>query len=179
GHDNTALGFDALYKNTTGGGNTAVGTFSLNDNNSGAANTAVGVSALESNTTGTGNTAIGQFAGNTNNNSNCTFVGRSADGSGSFTNSTALGYNSSLTASNQVRIGSASVTSIGGYVDWSNISDGRYKKEIKENVPGLKFINMLKPITYHLDIPGIKNFLGEDHRGDEADERNAIPSDNG
>ena len=44
------------------------------------------------------------------------------------------------------------ITSIGGYTGWSNISDGRVKKNIKPNVPGLAFINKLKPITYNLDL---------------------------
>ncbi|HRI21377.1 MAG TPA: tail fiber domain-containing protein, partial [Panacibacter sp.] len=40
-----------------------------------------------------------------------------------------------------------------------NISDGRYKKNIKSNVPGLDFINSLKPVTYTLDIDGLENKL--------------------
>jgi hypothetical protein len=55
-------------------------------------------------------------------------------------------------ASNQVRIGNSDVTSIGGFTDWTNISDGRVKKNIKNNVPGLTFINKLKPLTYNLDL---------------------------
>lgn len=51
-----------------------------------------------------------------------------------------------------MRIGNNTVTSIGGYVSWSNISDGRVKKNIKQNVPGLLFINKLKPVTYNLDL---------------------------
>jgi hypothetical protein len=54
----------------------------------------------------------------------------------SLTNSTAIGNTSRITASNQVRIGNSAVTSIGGYAGWSDISDGRFKKNIKENVPG-------------------------------------------
>src|SRR5205823_5555382 len=51
-----------------------------------------------------------------------------------------------------VRIGNSAVTSIRGYADWSNISDGRIKKNVKNNVPGLAFINKLHPITYNLDL---------------------------
>jgi hypothetical protein len=58
-----------------------------------------------------------------------------------------------------VSIGNISIISIGGYEDWSNISDGRFKKNIKENVPGLSFINKLKPVTYNLDVSGIENKL--------------------
>jgi hypothetical protein len=59
GIDNNALGFQALYRNTTGNFNTAEGFRSLFSNTSGANNTATGVQALFSNTTGNYNTALG------------------------------------------------------------------------------------------------------------------------
>jgi hypothetical protein len=90
----------------------------------------MGSDALTTNTTGNHNTAVGY----------------NADvNAGNLSNATTLGYNALNTASNQVRIGNSSVTSIGGYANWSNISDGRYKKNIKENVPGIAFIKALKP----------------------------------
>ena len=52
-------------------------------------------------------------------------------------NTTAIGYLAIPTASNQVRIGNTSVTSIGGQVEWTAFSDGRFKKDIKEDVSGL------------------------------------------
>jgi hypothetical protein len=45
------------------------------------------------------------------------------------------------------------------YANWTNISDGRYKKNIKEDVPGLAFINKLRPVTYTLDATRLDNFL--------------------
>jgi hypothetical protein len=75
-----------------------------------------------------------------------------------YTNSTALGNGATITASNQVRIGSVGSvygydpTSIGGVVGWTTLSDGRVKKNIKQNVPGLAFIDKLQPITYNLDL---------------------------
>ena len=36
------------------------------------------------------------------------------------------------------------------------------KKNIKEDVPGLEFINQLRPVTYTLDVNGIRTFLEED-----------------
>ena len=59
GIDNTALGFQALYRNTNGNFNTAEGFRSLFNNTTGANNTATGVQALFSNTTGNYNTALG------------------------------------------------------------------------------------------------------------------------
>jgi hypothetical protein len=38
-------------------------------------------------------------------------------------------------------------------------SDKRVKKNIKENVPGLAFINKLKPVTYNLDLNAIDKIV--------------------
>jgi trimeric autotransporter adhesin len=173
GHNNTAGGDFALNNNTTGDHNTASGTESLYANTTGFENTSIGYYTLYSNTSGDYNTAIGTNAGSFNDaNNNCSFFGHDADQSvlTNFSNSTALGNGSRITASNQVRIGNSAVTSIGGYTGWSNVSDGRYKKDVKENVPGLAFINQLKPVTYKLDVRGIRDFLGEDRAGEEGSE---------
>jgi hypothetical protein len=154
GVENTANGYDALYYNTTGGANTANGYYALDSNTSGYFNTAEGHAALYANTTGNDNTALGSYAGDSvTTGSNNTFIGFSTNaGSGNINNATALGNQAVVSASNTVRIGNSAVTSIGGYVGWSNISDGRVKKNIKNNVPGLAFINKLNPITYNLDL---------------------------
>jgi len=144
GYSNVAAGIRSLYSNTTGNNLVAIGDSALFKTNGGGLNTAVGSKALYTNTTGTNNTALGAKADVI---------------SASLTNGTALGYQASVTASNQVRVGNSAVTSIGGYVNWSNISDGRFKKNIKEDVKGLAFIKKLKPVTYTLDITGINNFL--------------------
>jgi trimeric autotransporter adhesin len=186
GNYNTATGNLALYANTTGNNNTATGREALRYNTSGKLNTANGYRALYSNTTGnyntatghqalynnslgTYNTAIGYTAGSANGIILfCTFIGYDADQI-PFTdciNSTALGSSSRITAGNQVRIGNSSVTSIGGYEPWTNLSDGRFKKNVKENVPGLAFINQLHPITYTMDVTSLRNFLGEDRKNE-------------
>jgi trimeric autotransporter adhesin len=160
GINNTAVGHRALESNENSVDNTAIGTGALGGGVQGYQNTAVGSGVLFSNS-GFGNTAIGanafenNYIGNTN-----TIVGAHSSSNGqNFNNSAALGYATQITASNQARIGSNTVTSIGGYVNWTNISDGRYKKEIKNNVPGLAFITQLQPVTYTLDITGINNKL--------------------
>jgi hypothetical protein len=76
-----------------------------------------------------------------------------------FSNSTALGFSTDITASNQVRIGNTTVTSIGGQVGWTTISDGRFKKNIKETVPGLSFILHLRPVMYLLDLDAMAGYL--------------------
>jgi hypothetical protein len=62
GVNNTAIGFDALFKNTSGSYNTANGSNALYNNTSGYDNTASGFEALYSNTTGYLNTATGREA---------------------------------------------------------------------------------------------------------------------
>jgi trimeric autotransporter adhesin len=151
---NTAVGSKALYSNINGTYNLADGNLALYHNDAGYFNTASGYAALYRNTGGYGNTALGADALSNNiNGYNNTVVGSGADvNNASYSNSSAFGYQSLITASNQVRIGDINVTSIGGYRAWTNLSDGRVKKNIKENVPGLAFINLLKPITYNLDL---------------------------
>ena len=73
---NTALGFQALYSNTTGVANTATGASALHSNTSGNGNTATGAQALENNTTGLDNTANGFLALS----SNTTGAGNTASG---------------------------------------------------------------------------------------------------
>src|SRR6476620_70941 len=59
GIQNTALGFESLFSETSGDNNTATGYKSLHSNTTGSANTATGVWALTANTTGSANTATG------------------------------------------------------------------------------------------------------------------------
>ena len=56
---NTAIGFHALYSNTTGDSNTAAGADALANNRTGRSNTATGFHALNENTLGVANTATG------------------------------------------------------------------------------------------------------------------------
>ena len=79
GLSNTAIGYAALYANTTGASNTAIGYGALRSNTTGYYNTAIGYGALRSNTTGASNTAIGVNAlyANTTGHSN-TAIGRDA-----------------------------------------------------------------------------------------------------
>ncbi|MEM9325679.1 MAG: tail fiber domain-containing protein [Bacteroidota bacterium] len=148
----TAVGYQALQKNTLGADLTALGAFALNKNTVGVKNVAVGFRASQENSTGSNNTSIGFDAGfGGSENQNCTFVGSNARNDtdlSSYTNSTAIGYQAILTADNQVRVGNADVPSIGGQVAWSALSDGRFKTDLLENVPGLDFINLLRPVSY-------------------------------
>lgn len=76
------------------------------------------------------------------------------------TNAFALGYQASVSVQNQYVIGNSAVTSIGGPVNWTATSDGRFKKNIQENVPGLTFINHLRPLSYHYDATALHQSTG-------------------
>ena len=111
---NTAIGLQGLFLNTTGGYNTSLGNQSLFYNTTGGQNTAVGRAALLQNT-GSNNTAIGYEAGtagtaNTTGTNN-TFVGYQAQANANnYSNSTALGAGATITASNQVVLGTTAET---------------------------------------------------------------------
>ncbi len=171
---NTAVGSASLQNFTNGSRNVAVGSVSLNANTTGDNNTALGVDALSFNETGNNNTAVGRRAmgstGALTSGSNNTALGYFAYSTGNFTNSTALGANTVITASNQIRVGNNTVTSIGGTVGFTNLSDRRFKKNIQYDAPGLAFIKKLRPATYQLDMENMARFLGTP---EESRDRNA------
>jgi hypothetical protein len=155
GFENSAFGVSALLDNTTGNENCAFGNIALQSNSTGIHNTAVGVEALAFDSTESENTAVGFLAGFFNNSTNSTFLGSQANPGTTVDNAMALGAFAQVNASNKVVIGNTSITSIQGNVGFTTFSDGRFKKNIKENVPGLAFINQLRPITYNMDVDGI------------------------
>jgi hypothetical protein len=159
GYTNTAIGFIALYSNTTGFHNTANGVQALISNTTGHHNSAVGVDVMLNNSTGNFNTAIGHSAGNGNipntTGSYNTFIGyNAASDNAARTNCIAIAGNSNLAFGgvNRVRIGNNSMTSIGGQVAWTTISDERVKENVQNDVKGLDFILKLKPVTYNYSI---------------------------
>ena len=163
GVSNTAVGAAALKNNHAGYTNTAIGVNAL-FNNSGAAannNTAIGAATLYNTTNAQFNTALGHYAGALHDNGyNNVFLGANTDVSGAgFYNVIAIGQATICTASSQVTIGNSATNSYRAYANWSNISDGRFKKNIQENVPGLAFIAQLRPVTYNLNATDLDDFL--------------------
>ena len=177
GYYNVAIGAEAMYANVDGTAGTATGYFALANNTSGPYNSASGFRALQYNTMGANNTAHGSkalyFITTGGNN---TALGSNA---GPFTpdlsNTTAVGYLAIPTASNQVRIGNAAVTSIGGQVEWTAFSDGRFKKDIKEDVSGLDFIKHLRPVSYVVDKTEVNKFLHLTDSASSQTETKVIP----
>ncbi len=177
GANNCAIGFHSFYSNTSGTSNVAIGYSSLNDNDEGGNNVAIGVNTLYHNTSGIFNVAIGSSSLNkvTTSTANLS-IGHGAFSellSGNYntslgtlsnytstdvSNSIAIGYTAINTASNQARIGNTTTTSIGGQVSWTTLSDGRFKQNVEENVPGLAFIMKLRPVTYYHNLEALADF---------------------
>jgi len=150
--------------------NTAIGSMSLTYNTSGSNNTAVGEGTM-TNTTAGDNTALGYLAGtyNTTGSAN-TFVGDQAGGASGFNtlnNVSCLGYQSGVAAatvaSNAVYLGNQYTSAIYGAMGGTTLysySDRRIKDNIQQNVPGLAFIDKLKPVTYNLNVHKVNELLG-------------------
>ena len=154
---NVAVGFNALLNNqpvsiANGVKNTAIGTHSLEANTQGFQNSSLGANSLLNNTTGSYNTAVGYNTG---------------PNAANLDNTTCIGIDATATATDMVRIGNVFVKSIGGFADWTNISDSRFKENVKEDVPGLAFIKQLRPVTYQLNRGKINEYTGVTARQDE------------
>ena len=136
-----------------------MGGNSLYRNSSGINNTALGSNALYNNTAGYQNTAIGAASDvDLANSANNIIIGAFAHVSGS--NDIAIGYNSYTNVNNLALLGSTATAQCGGYANWSNFSDGRFKTNVDEEVKGLDFIMRLRPVTYHMNVRAIHNLWG-------------------
>jgi trimeric autotransporter adhesin len=145
---NAVFGYNAMKNSTHGDRNVVIGSSALLTSTSGDDNTMVGYSTGQQ-TKNSYNTFVGSYSGAYVKGAENTFIGYHAAGFvDSVRNSSALGYYTIISASHQIRLGDYRILSIGGFQAWTNVSDGRFKKDIKENVPGLVFINKLRPITY-------------------------------
>lgn len=161
GTENTSLGYISLYSNITGNSNTAIGYSSLYWSNSDY-NTAIGAYSMGNITNQNSNTALGYKSGSFYTFELSTFIGcESYPNNSGYSNTIGIGYLSRPTASNQVRVGNSAVTSIGGFVDWTNFSDERFKIRTNDDVKGLDFILKLEPIIYTINTDSLSSFLKE------------------
>ena len=176
GEENVAIGTAALRANMNGHYNTAIGSYAMANHQGlgtytmGHFNTAVGYYALKSSIRSFNNIAVGYWAGFSNKYGDENIhVGYKADFAlDSAYQTTALGYMAGgvVNAGERMEFGNASVSWIGGQVTWSTISDGRFKKNVREDVPGLSFIKRLHPVTYHWDIHKLYSELEKkNHKG--------------
>ncbi|MDB5124737.1 MAG: hypothetical protein JWP94_2866 [Mucilaginibacter sp.] len=117
GYDNAAFGVNSLNANTTGFGNLAIGSRSLISNTWGYRNVALGTYSLQQNVGGANNVAIGYGSGENASGASltalndCTFIGyRTVSTVDNISNSIAIGSGAQVTQSNEVVIGSPTVT---------------------------------------------------------------------
>ncbi len=179
GVGNTSIGCNAGAHSEHADFNTFVGAQAgwdnnrTNDTTKGNRNTYLGFGAGQSNMEGEDNVGAGAFSDyDTVMRSRCTFfgaetkphnddtivIGYQAQATGS--NSIAIGNTVTVSADNEVVIGNSAVVSIGGPVTWTATSDGRLKTDVVENVPGLDFIDGLRPVSYQIDAAAAHTFGG-------------------
>ncbi len=137
GINDVGVGYEALVNNTVGSDNVAIGRSALLNTQNGNGNIALGGQTMRNNVNGVVNIGIGYGA---------------EASTTSFSNATAIGWSVIVNASNKVVIGTNTTGMVvGGYVGWSTLSDGRFKENVQENVPGLSFIKLLRPVTYTIN----------------------------
>jgi len=107
-------------------------------NTTGQYNLFSGYQSGYNNVTGNNNTALGYNSGPDSN-------------SPDLTNTTALGANATVFASNTIQLGDANIYFLRCQVGLTVTSDARFKYDVQANVPGLAFIERLRPVTYRFD----------------------------
>ncbi len=168
--NNVALGaginYNGNYPNTVGSNNTFVGAESHARNYESHFSVGFGWASLQSSSQDD-NVAIGRLAGAGGASEFSVAIGSDAlwggtnymtavgfnacrAGCNGFNNSTSIGANSSVTASNMVRLGDGAVTIITGAGAYFNMSDLRLKENISPYEHGLDLILNLRPVTYSL-----------------------------
>jgi len=87
-------------------------------------------------------------------------IGKGANpGSGSYSNSTAIGYNATVTSSNAIQLGNSFVNEVKYYGTLFSASDRRIKENIVTTTYGLNDIVKLNPVEYTLKV-GNKKQIG-------------------
>jgi hypothetical protein len=184
GFDNTAIGFEALFYNTTGIDNTANGVQTLTSNTIGFDNTATGAIALLNNTTGSDNTANGSQAllRNTTGNGNIALGSFAGENLTTGSNNIDIGNGGVAGESKTIRIGTRQThratfiagisgatvpTGVAVIVDanghlGTTTSSARFKEAIKPMDKASEAILALKPVTFRykqeIDPHGIPQF---------------------
>lgn len=146
-----------------GDGTCAISLSSLQSLTNGQYNIAFGSFSAQHVTTGDYNVGIGWLSGSNQTTASLgTSAGDGATFSGNGNSQASIGYNAVCPAANTIRIGNAANNNnlTGGFGAWQNISDGRLKRAVREDVPGLAFINGLRPVTYRFDVTVYDDFTG-------------------
>ena len=152
--NNTSVGYESSFNNTTGSNNVSLGYRSLRSNSTGPNNTAIGYQSQYNSTNGIlgNNTSLGADSLYTATGFNNTAVGYGAlNNNSSYSNSTGIGAESSVTGSNQVQLGNSSTTTY-AYGAVQDRSDRRDKADITDTDLGLEFINKVRPVKFKWDF---------------------------
>jgi len=154
-HDNTAVGATTLTAMTTGTLNCAFGSSALDNVTTGSSNIGVGVLSGGAVTTGSYNTCVGGEAGSnlaSGASDNTCFGFQARTGATNSSHAIVIGSNITAAASNnRFSFGKASNIVHNNFdtnASWTRTSDERKKKNIKDDVLGLDFINNLRPVTF-------------------------------
>ena len=181
GNDNVAIGKQALTANQNGSNNIGIGTLTMQGVTS-SNNTAVGYRALVYSSTGNSNTAYGYLAGQNNSTGSFnTYIGYGADlpaFGATWSNSTAIGANAMITASNQITLGTAAErvfmpgkltttgdASFNGRVD---ICGNFYAKYPASSIPSSAINGGVLDLTSSQTISGTKTFSTQINIGTNA-----------
>jgi hypothetical protein len=157
---NTAVGFDAGQRVTTGRKNTFVGALAGDASTTSSDNTAIGYAALSAVSGGT-NTAVGSGALNVTTGFDNTALGTSAGADiTSGDNNLALGHDAlrsgspggpASTDNNVIGLGDENIASLHCQVALTVSSDQRDKTDFVGLDLGLDFVKALEPVTYYWD----------------------------
>ena len=163
---NSAVGYQALYANTTGGHNTVVGGFALHDNTAGSMNTVIGAEAGWQNT-GSGNVFIGHSTAYHETGSNKLYIANSMIDPpliyGEF-DTKAVGINTKNLGGYTLVVNGSAAKNGGG--SWSSFSDARLKEVHGRFDRGLSEVIKINPVrcSYLPDnefkLPAGKEFIG-------------------
>lgn len=158
--ESVIIGYEAGSQLTsTGNVNTFIGKDAGRIATNAVQNVAVGTNAAEAMTTESFGVYVGVFAGEVAAADDAVLVGYDANPSSRVSNVTVLGSHAVVGADNRMVLGNVAKSEVMGYVNYSSVSDGRFKKNIRENVEGLDFIMDLRPVTYQLDARKLDDFL--------------------
>ncbi|PHR12800.1 MAG: hypothetical protein COA40_07970 [Aequorivita sp.] len=96
-----------------------------------------------------GNSSISFGANAYSSGNNSIAIGKQAQAQAD--NAIAIGNNIYNGTANKIRLGNSSISVIEGQVAFSYPSDARFKYNVTEKIPGLDFINRLRPVQYNFD----------------------------
>jgi hypothetical protein len=173
---NTYMGYFTGFTNREGTDNVGFGSLADFEKTSGVTHTTVSYSVFlgaSSSVKDDGNIAIGYKA--TASGDNAIVIGKESTASAS--NAITIGYNTTVSSTNTVYFGNSVTMGIGGVVNWTSTSDGRFKYDVQEDVKGLDFIKQLRPVTYHFDSKKVMEYTGQNIAQDLApsiDKKNKV-----